>query len=160
MKSENVYYKARMKAAADNKLHASRERTADTIYVSCEALCDYENGVTLPPCDAVQKMVEAYGDPALKGAHIRGCCPLMRDYGDVQGGGLEQAALAFLLLMSENNSLAQDAAVKFAKLAQDGRLDAHEIPEAKEIRAQAVKTRQVMDLAITAIDRALHQCSG
>lgn len=77
----NIYYRARMQAAQREPLHASRERTASEIFVSCEALADYETGRTVPPCDVVQKMVEAYNDPDLKAAHIRACCPLLPDYG-------------------------------------------------------------------------------
>ena len=55
----NIYYRARMQAAQREPLHASRERTASEIFVSCEALADYETGRTVPPCDVVQKMVEA-----------------------------------------------------------------------------------------------------
>lgn len=72
MKSDNIYYRARMQAAQRDPLYASRERTACEIFVSAEALGDYETGRTIPPCDVVQKMVEAYGDPDLKGgAHPR-----------------------------------------------------------------------------------------
>lgn len=48
MKTDNIYHRARMQAAQRNPLHASRERTANEIYVSCEALADYENGRTVP----------------------------------------------------------------------------------------------------------------
>ena len=54
----NIYYRSRMQAAQREPLHASRERTASEIFVSCEALADYETGRTVPPCDVVQKMVE------------------------------------------------------------------------------------------------------
>ena len=49
-----------MQAAQRDPLYSSRERTAGVIYVSGEALADYETGRTIPPCDVVQKMVEAY----------------------------------------------------------------------------------------------------
>ena len=39
-------------------------------------------------------MVEAYGDPDLKGAHIRGCCPLLPDFGSAESSELARAALA------------------------------------------------------------------
>lgn len=52
----NIYYRARMQAAQREPLHASRERTASEIFVSCEALADYETGRTVPPCDVVQKI--------------------------------------------------------------------------------------------------------
>ena len=57
----NIYYRARMQAAQREPLHASRERTASEIFVSCEALADYETGRTVPPCDVVEKMVARDG---------------------------------------------------------------------------------------------------
>ena len=41
MKSDNIYYRARMQAAQRDPLYASRERTACEIFVSAEALGDY-----------------------------------------------------------------------------------------------------------------------
>lgn len=70
--SGNIYYQARMRAAARDPLHSSRERTATLLYISKESLQDFETGKRLPPCDVVQKMVEAYGAPELAGDHI--CC--------------------------------------------------------------------------------------
>lgn len=75
--SGNIYYQARMRAAARDPLHSSRERTATLLYISKESLQDFETGKRLPPCDVVQKMVEAYGAPELAGDHIRAavrCC--------------------------------------------------------------------------------------
>ena len=57
----NIYRAARMKAAQDEPTFSSRERAAAELYVSTEALQDYETGKTLPPCDVVQRMVEIYG---------------------------------------------------------------------------------------------------
>lgn len=93
----NIYYRARMQAAQREPLHASRERTASEIFVSCEALADYETGRTVPPCDVVQKMVEAYNDPDLKAAHIRACCPLLPDYGGEGCSELARAALGWAI---------------------------------------------------------------
>ena len=45
MKSDNIYYRARMQAAQRDPLYASRERTACEIFVSAEAFGDYETGL-------------------------------------------------------------------------------------------------------------------
>ena len=79
---DNIYRAARMEAAKIDRRLANRERAAAAIYCSPEALCDYENGHTLPPCDIVQAMIETYGTPDLRGQHIRACCPLMDGYGN------------------------------------------------------------------------------
>lgn len=151
MKTDNIYHRARMQAAQQNPLHASRERTACEIFVSCEALADYENGRTVPPCDVVQKMVEAYNDPDLKGAHIRACCPLLPDYGSTESSELAHAALGWAVAFES----AQQIALRFAAVARDGRITPDELPAAEAIRAKAVELRRVMEETITAIDKAI-----
>lgn len=151
MKTDNIYYRARMQAAQRNPLHASRERTANEIYVSCEALADYENGRTVPPCDVVQKMVEAYNDPDLKGAHIRACCPLLPDYGSTESSELAHAALGWAVAFES----AQQIALRFATVARDGRITTDELPAAEAIRCKAVELRRVMEETIAAIDKAV-----
>lgn len=146
----NIYYRARMQAAQREPLHASRERTASEIFVSCEALADYETGRTVPPCDVVQKMVEAYNDPDLKAAHIRACCPLLPDYGGEGCSELARAALGWAIAFQS----AQDIALQFAAVARDGRITPDELPATQTIRAKAVELRRIMEETIAAIDKA------
>lgn len=149
----NIYYRARMQAARRDPLHASRERTASEIYVSQEALADYETGRTMPPCDVVQKMVEAYGDPDLKAAHIRACCPLLPDYGSAESSELARAALGWAVAFQS----AQEIALRFAAVARDGHIAADELPAAAAIRAKAVELRRVMEETVIAIDKSVGQ---
>ena len=151
MKSDNIYYRARMQAAQRDPLHASRERTACEIFVSTAALGDYETGRTIPPCDVVQKMVEAYGDPDLKGAHIRGCCPLLPDFGSAESSELARAALGWSVAFES----AQQIALRFAAVARDGRISTAELPAAEAIRSKAVGVPRGMEETITAIDKAV-----
>lgn len=146
----NIYYRARMQAAQRDPLHASRERTACEIYVSSEALADYEAGRTVPPCAAVQKMIEAYGDPDLKAAHIRACCPLLPDYGGEESSELARAALGWAVAFQS----AQDIAIQFAAVARDGHITADELTAAAAIRAKAIELRRVMEETVAAIDKA------
>ena len=76
-KKQTIYYAARMEAARKNRIFASRERAADLIHVSTEALMDYETGLTVPPCDVVACMCRIYALPDLRNAHMRTICPLM-----------------------------------------------------------------------------------
>lgn len=148
--NSNIYYRARMRAAARNPLYASRERTAAMIYVSAEALADYETGKTWPGCDAVQKMVEAFGDHELKGEHIRACCPLLPDYGGGEGSELARAALGWAVAFES----AQQIALRFAAVARDGQVTPDELPAVAAIRQKAVELRRIMEETITAIDNA------
>ncbi len=151
IKPDNIYYLSRMRAAQKNPLFSSRERTGEVIYVSVEALADYESGMTVPGCDIVQKMVEAYGEPDLKAAHIRACCPLMTEYGAAQRSDLAQAALGWAVAFQS----AEQIALQFASVARDGEISENELPAAAAIRRKAVELRQVMEETVTAIDKAL-----
>lgn len=154
--NNNIYYRARRQAAARDPLHANRERTASAIYVSQEALADYEAGRTVPPCCVVQKMVEAYSDPDLRGAHIREYCPLMPDYGGEQCSELARAALGWAVAFQS----AQEIALQFAAVARDGRITADELTAAQTIKAKAIELRRVMEETVAAIDKATAGLGG
>lgn len=150
MKTDNIYRAARMEAAKTDKRLANRERAATAIFCSPEALNDYENGHTLPPCDIVQAMVETYGTPDLRGQHIRAYCPLMDGYGNEEGSHLSQAALGWAVAFGS----AQDVAATFAAVARDGRITPNERAAVQLIRAKAVEIMHVMQETIDAIDKA------
>lgn len=150
MKTDNIYRAARMEAAQRDKRMANRERAACLVYCSPEALNDYENGHTVPPCEVVQAMVETYGTPELRGQHIRACCPLMDGYGNEEGSHLAQAALGWAVAFGS----VQDIAASFAAVARDGRITPNEQAAAQLIRAKAVEIMRVMQETIDAIDKA------
>ena len=151
MKTDNIYRAARMEAARTNKVLANRERAAAAIYCSPEALNDYENGRTLPPCEVVQAMIETYQTPDLRGQHIRAYCPLITDYGNRNGSHLAQAALGWAVAFDS----VRDVAASFAAVARDGRITPDERPTAQLIRNKANEIMQVMQETIDAIDKAI-----
>ncbi len=150
---ENIYYQSRMRKAQTNGLFSNRERAALELYVSSGALADYEKGLTVPPCDAVQKMVENYGDHDLRGEHIRAYCPLLPGYGRGEQSHLAQAALGWAVTFQATT----DIALQFAAVARDGRITPDELDAAKAIRAKSLEVKQLMEETITAIDNALAQ---
>ncbi len=152
----NIYRTARMAASQKESLFSSRERAATTLYVSTEALQDYETGKTLPPCDVVQRMVEAYSAADLKRQHIRACCPLLPDYGGEAGCELTKAALSWAVEFAG----ASDMTLRFACLARDGTITNDEVEAAKAIRAKAVELRQIMEDTIASIDKAMASLKG
>lgn len=147
----NIYRSARMKAAQLEPIFSSRVRAAGELFVSAEALMSYETGETLPPCDVVQRMVEVYGVPDLKRQHIRACCPLLTDYG---GEGFEGLPLAALKWAIEADDM-RETAMRFARMARDGRISSDELEAARRVRDKAVTLRQVMEESIEAIDQAM-----
>ena len=66
MTRDSIYYRARAQASAQDGMYSNRQRAAEQLYVSTEALSDYETGATLPPCDVVQRMIEVYGTDWLR----------------------------------------------------------------------------------------------
>lgn len=154
--TNNIYRAARMAAAQSEPLFSSRERAAAALYVSVEALQDYETGRTLPPCDVVQRMVEEYGATDLKRQHIRACCPLLPDYGGQAESELTKAALGWTVAFSGANEMA----LRFATLAMDGRITEDERSAARAVRAKAVELRQIMEDTIAAIDKAVTNGKG
>ena len=146
----NIYRAARMEAATGNRLLANRERAAGLVYCSPEALNDYENGHTVPPCEVVQAMIETYNTPDLRGQHIRKYCPLLDGYGNEEGSHLAQAALGWAVAFGS----VQDVAASFAAVARDGRITPTERAAAALIRAKATEIMQVMQETIDAIDKA------
>lgn len=151
MKDKNMYYIARMEAAAKKPIFSNRERAAMELYVSSESLGDYETGRTIPPCDVVQRMVEVYGAHDLRAEHIRACCPLITDYAGVGPSELSQAALGWAVALGS----VQDVAMAFAKVARDGAVSPEEMPAVRLIRDKAVEIQKVMQETITAIDKSL-----
>lgn len=149
----NIYRAARMNAAQEEPIFSSRERAAGELFVSAEALHDYETGRTLPPCDVVQRMVEIYGAPDLKRQHIRANCPMLPDYGGEKACMLTRAALGWAV---ETHNM-KETSMRFAELAMDGKITPDELDAAQQVRGKAVKLRQVMEESIAALDAALKE---
>lgn len=152
---DNIYFAARMAASKRDRLFANRDRAAEQLHVSSEAMFDYENGNTLPPCDVVQWMIEVYHLPALKAQHMRACCPLMTE-GVPESSELMRAALGWITIMSS----AEQTGRTFAALAIDSRITEGEITVARAIREKAVEMTRVMQETITSIDTALQEYGG
>ncbi len=153
MNKQNIYYAARMEAAGRDRTFANRERAAELVHASTEALNDYENSRTVPPCDVVACMCAAYGVPALRNRHMRASCPLMRE-GVAEYSELTRAALSWITTLQSVEGVGRD----FAALALDGRIAHEEVASALAIRQKAVELTRVMQETITAIDTAL--CGG
>ena len=154
-KTDNIYMAARKAASERDRLFSNRERAAEQLHVSSQALFDYETGRTLPPCDVVQWMIETYQLPALKAQHMRACCPLMTE-GVPEDSELMRAALGWVTSLSSAEQIGRS----FAALALDSQISEDEILAARAIRQKAVELTQVMQETIAAIDTALAGYGG
>ena len=149
--ASNIYRMARMNAARADKRLANRDRAAALVYCSPEALNDYENGYTIPPCEVVQAMVEIYDAPELRGQHIRTCCPLMDGYGTDCGSSLACAALGWAVTLRG----IRETFDRFASVAVDGRVSQEELESARLVRNRAADVLAAMQDTIDAIDKAM-----
>ena len=147
----NIYRMARMNAARVDKRLANRERAAALVYCSPEALNDYENGYTIPPCEVVQAMVEIYDAPELRGQHIRACCPLMDSYGTQGGSSLARAALGWAVTLQG----IRETFDRFAAVARDGRVTEEELESIRSVRNRAFEVLLAMQDTIDAIDKEI-----
>lgn len=150
MSKDNIYSLARIVAGQRDNVFRNRERAAELIHVSTEALADYERGVTVPPCDVVAAMCEVYKLPSLRNRHMKACCPLMRE-GVAECSELTRAALSWVTALKSAKGIGRD----FAALALDGTIAADEVTNALAVRQKAVELTRVMQETITAIDTAL-----
>lgn len=150
MTRDSIYYRARAQASARDGMYSNRQRAAEQLYVSTEALSDYETGATVPPCDVVQRMIEVYGTDWLRAEHLRAHCPMMADSA-ADTSELRQAALGWAVQIQG----AAEVGRAFAQVAYDGRISDGEIAQAQIIRAKAVELTRAMQSTIAAIDNAL-----
>lgn len=155
MDKNNIYLRARREAAARNPLFSSRERVAEMVYCCAYTLGDYENGNIVPPCHVVQQMIEVYGTPWLRAAHIRANCPILTEqYRESDGEStLEHSALGWALTFPG----VHDIALQFAAVARDGKVGPGEEKLCAKIRAKAVEIRAMMQESIDALDEAMGQ---
>lgn len=148
--NKTIYHTARMDAIQAQPLLSNRARAAEEVHVSVEALFDYENGNTLPPCDVVQSMVEAYDAHDLRGAHIRAYCPLMSEYGSETPSELQGAALGWAVTLRDVHEVMN----QFATIARNGKISHAEDTDAEIVRSKALEIMRVMQETIDAIDKA------
>lgn len=156
----NIYRAARIRAASRrHSLFANRTRAAEILGFSADALDDYENGRTIPPCFRVQRMIEEYGAPELRNQHIRHECPLLDEHMTDNASELSLAACGWGALFAPSGNV-QETAVRLLTIARDGRIGDHEVEAAKEVREEALRISRLMQETVTAIDKALESRQG
>ena len=75
--NNNVYFKARKKAAAYNEKLYSREGASELLGISVSTLADYELGNTkVVPVDKVVLMADLYNAPELVAGYCKKECPV------------------------------------------------------------------------------------
>lgn len=131
--NNNVYFKARKKAAVYNEKLYSREGAAELLGISVSTLADYELGNTkIVPVDKVVLMADLYNSPELitgycmRECPVHGFLPLATEERGIQG-----ITLRFLLKFDEDElkKMKED----LIKITEDGVIGTDEVPILEEI---------------------------
>ena len=131
--NNNVYFKARKKAAAYNERLYSREGAAELLGISLSTLADYELGNTkVVPVDKVVLMADLYNSPELitgycmRECPVHGFLPLATEEKSIQG-------IALRLLRGFNEEELKHMKDDLIDITEDGIISDDEVPRLKAI---------------------------
>ena len=131
--NNNVYFKARKKAAAYNERLYSREGAAELLGISVLTLADYELGNTkVVPVDKVVLMADLYNSPELitgycmRECPVHGFLPLATEEKSIQG-------IALRLLKRFNENELEHMKEDLIDITEDGLISEDEVPRLKAI---------------------------
>ncbi len=131
--NNNVYFKARKKAAAYNERLYSREGAAELLGISVSTLADYELGNTkVVPVDKVILMADLYNSPELitgycmRECPVHGFLPLATEEKSIQG-------IALRLLKGFNENELERMKEDLIDITEDGIISNDEVPKLKVI---------------------------
>ena len=131
--NNNVYFKARKKAAAYNERLYSREGAAELLGISVSTLADYELGNTkVVPVDKVVLMADLYNSPELitgycmRECPVHGFLPLATEEKSIQG-------IALRLLKRFNENELEHMKEDLIDITEDGLISEDEVPRLKAI---------------------------
>lgn len=142
--NNNMYFKARKKAAIYNERLYSREGAAELLGISVSTLADYELGNTkVVPVDKVVLMSDLYNAPELVTGYcmhecpVHGFLPLATEERNIQG-----ITLRLLKGFNENelNKMKED----LIEITADGIISREEIPILREILGKLEKLAEII----------------
>ena len=142
--NNNVYFKARKKAAIYNERLYSREGAAELLGVSVSTLADYELGNTkVVPVDKVVLMADLYNDPALITGYcmeecpVHGFLPLATEEKNIQG-------IALRLLRGFNEDELKAMKTDLIEITEDGEISPEEVPRLRAILDKLERMAEVI----------------
>ena len=140
--SQNIYRIPRVKA------NLTQERAAELIPVSVESIRAYETGQTVPPDDAVFRMVIIYDAPILAHQHLGNKSELSRKYlPQIAEKDLPSATIGMMKELADVINQQQ----ALIAIACDGKVTVDEKPTADSIK----KDIRELIATLTALDCAL-----
>lgn len=131
--NNNVYFKARKKAAIYDERLYSREGAAEMLGISVSTLADYELGNTkVVPVDKVVLMADLYKAPELKNQYCKTECPIGQQMPiATEVKGLEGITIRLLREFDANRL--EETKSQLMDIAADGVIDKEEIPHLQKI---------------------------
>ncbi len=142
--NNNVYFKARKKAAAYNERLYSREGASELLGISVSTLADYELGNTkVVPVDKVVLMADLYNAPELitrycmEECPVHGFLPLATEEKGIQG-------IALRLLRGFNEDGLRAMREDLIEITEDGIISKEELPKLKEILERLGKIAEII----------------
>ncbi len=131
--NNNVYFKARKRAAIYNERLCSREGASELLGISVSTLADYELGNTkVVPVDKVVLMSDLYNAPELITGYcmeecpVHGFLPLATEEKSIQG-------IALRILRGFNENVLSAMKEDLIEITEDGIISKEEVPKLKAI---------------------------
>lgn len=138
----NIYKKARV----DAKL--TREEAVELLHVSIRSLADYESGKTIPGCEVVCLMAEAYRADWLGYKHLKYSTEVGKRY--LPELELTDLARSVLKLQKEVSDVTQING-KMIEVACDGVVEEHETEKWQKVQ------KEISEMAAAAMAVLFHQ---
>ncbi len=142
--NNNVYFKARKRAAVYNERLYSREGASELLGISVSTLADYELGNTkVVPVDKVVLMADLYNAPELITGYCMGECPvhgflpLATEEKSVQG-------ITLRLLRGFNEDELRAMKENLIEITEDGIISKEELPKLKIILEKLEKMAEII----------------
>ena len=131
--NNNVYFKARKRAAIYDERLYSREGAAELLGISVSSLADYELGNTkIVPVDKVVLMADLYKAPELKNQYCKTECPIGQQMPiATEIKGLEGITLR--LLREFDTAMISEMKQQLMDITADGVIDEDERPHLQKI---------------------------
>ena len=142
--NNNVYFKARKRAAAYNERLYSREGASELLGISVSTLADYELGNTkVVPVDKVVLMADLYNAPEIITSYCRfecpihGFLPLATEEKNIQG-------IALRILKGFDEAELRNIKSDLIDISEDGIISDDEIPKLREILETLEKMAEIV----------------
>ena len=140
--NNNVYFKARKRAAAYNERLYSREGASELLGISVSTLADYELGNTkVVPVDKVVLMADLYNAPELRYLYCKGECPIGRAMNiATEIKSVESVAIRLIKKLSMRE--VEDIKEKLLDIADDGTIGKEKQEELQDIMERLSSLQQ------------------